>query len=82
MPTLRELSDIADYLSVQLALLAKPKREPKLKILNNKGWKIFGTAGRNLVILRRGNGEIVYSVATKEIVDITPDVGDTNEEEV
>jgi len=56
--------------------------KPKLKILISKGWRIVAVAGRNLVILRRGNGEIVYSVATKEIVEISIWVGDINEEEV
>jgi len=57
-----------------------PKLKPKLKILISKGWKVVGVAGRNLVILRRGVGEIVYSVLTKEVIDITPDVGDIYEE--
>ena len=80
MPTLRELSDIADYLSKQLELLAKPKGEPKLKILTGKGWAVVNVMGRNLVLLRRGNGEIVYNVATKEIVEMTPWVGDIDED--
>ena len=80
MPTLRELSDIADYLSKQLELLAKPKGEPMLGTLASKGWQIVAVAGRNLVILRRGNGEIVYNVATKEIVEMTPWVGDIDED--
>jgi len=33
-----------------------------------------------LVLLRRGNGEIVYNVATKEIVEMTPWVGDIDED--
>ena len=81
MPTLQELSDIADYLSKQLALLAKPTREPKLKILTGKGWAVVAVAGRNLVILRRGNGEIVYNADTKEMVEMTPWVGDIDEED-
>ena len=80
MPTLRELSDIADYLSKQLELLAKPKTEPQLKSLTNKGWKVVNVMGRNLVLLRRGNGEIVYNVATKEIVEMTPWVGGVDED--
>jgi len=59
----------------------KPNLKPKLKILISKGWKVVAVAGRNLVILRRGNGEIVYSVATKEIVEITQWVGDIDEED-
>jgi len=57
-------------------LMTRWKMKPKLKILINHGWIIMGVAGRNLVILRKGNGEIVYSVATKQIIEITPCVGD------
>jgi len=81
MPTLRALSDIAEYLSIQLKLLAKPTREPKLKILTGKGWTVVNVMGRNLVLLRKGNGEIVYNTATKQIVEKTPWVGDIDEED-
>jgi len=55
--------------------------KPKLKILISKGWRIVGVFGRNMVLLRRGNGEMVYNVATKEIVEMTPWVGDIDEED-
>ena len=52
---------------------------PKLKRLIDHGWEIVGIFGRNLVILRKGNGEIVYDVATECIVEVSPWVGDLDD---
>jgi len=70
-----------EFLSIVRMLTMRWTMKPKLKILLSKGWRVTVVFGRNLVILRRGNGEIVYNVANKEIVEITPWVGDIDDEE-
>lgn len=51
----------------------------KLETLKEKGWRVTGVFGRNMIILRKGNGEVVYDLRTHTVVEITPWV---NPEEV
>ena len=40
-----------------------------LESLIEEGWRVVGVFGRNMIILRKANGVIVYNIKTNKIVD-------------